>query len=151
MSNTVDCACLIPRKHKGQLWNTRATWEEALAVVCESEVKAKINGVAAVIKTSEFLFGLMLAEIILKLTAWQPQQDHSGIINFYCGNMLLFTNVYCSLWEDQDWPLLWSVLGPCGANLRVIECLWANTAKTMQEITALWRRYRRALPPWWAN
>ena len=45
-----------------------ATWEEALAVVRESEVKARINGVASIMKTFDFLFGLMLAERILKHT-----------------------------------------------------------------------------------
>ena len=39
-----------------------ATWEEALAVARKSEMKARINGVAAVMKTFGFLFGLMLAE-----------------------------------------------------------------------------------------
>ena len=45
-----------------------ATWEEALAVVRELEVKARINGVAAIMKTFGFLFGLILAERILKHT-----------------------------------------------------------------------------------
>ena len=45
-----------------------ATWEEVLAVVHESEVKARINGVAAIMKTFDFLFGLILAERILKHT-----------------------------------------------------------------------------------
>jgi len=43
------------------------TWEEALAVVHESEVKARINGVASIMKTFDFLFGLMLAERILTI------------------------------------------------------------------------------------
>ena len=45
-----------------------ATWEEALAVVRESEVKARINGVAAIMKTFDFLFGFILAERMLKHT-----------------------------------------------------------------------------------
>lgn len=45
-----------------------ATWEEALTVVRESMVKARINGVAAVMNSFKFLFGLMLAERILKHT-----------------------------------------------------------------------------------
>ena len=43
-----------------------ATWEEALAVVHESEVKARINGVAAIMKTFDFLFGLILADYLSK-------------------------------------------------------------------------------------
>ena len=45
-----------------------ATWEEAVTVVRESEVKARINGVAAIMRTFDFLYGLMLAENILKHT-----------------------------------------------------------------------------------
>ena len=45
-----------------------ATWEEALAIVRESEVKARINGVAAIMTTFDFPFGLILAERILKHT-----------------------------------------------------------------------------------
>ena len=39
-----------------------------MAVVHDSEVKARINGVAAIMKTFDFLFGLILAERILKHT-----------------------------------------------------------------------------------
>jgi len=46
----------------------QATWEEAVSVVRELEVKARINGVAAIMKTFDFLFGLILAERILKHT-----------------------------------------------------------------------------------
>ena len=45
-----------------------ATWEEAVSIVRDSEVKARINGVAAMMKSFNFLFGLMLAERILKHT-----------------------------------------------------------------------------------
>ena len=46
----------------------QATWDEAITIVCETEVKARINGVAAIMQTFNFLFGLMLAERILKHT-----------------------------------------------------------------------------------
>lgn len=45
-----------------------AMWEEPLTVVCESEVKARINAVAAIMNSFKFLFGLLLAERILKHT-----------------------------------------------------------------------------------
>lgn len=45
-----------------------ATWEDALVVVYQSEVKARINGVAALMRKFDFRFGLMLAERILKHT-----------------------------------------------------------------------------------
>ena len=39
-----------------------------MSVVRESDVKARINGVSSAMKTFDFLFGLMLAERILKHT-----------------------------------------------------------------------------------
>ena len=43
-----------------------ATWHEASDVVKQFEMKARINGVAAKMKELYFLFGLMLAEKLLK-------------------------------------------------------------------------------------
>ena len=45
-----------------------ATWEEAVDVVKESDIKARINGVAAKMKEFDFLFCLLLSERILKHT-----------------------------------------------------------------------------------
>ena len=45
-----------------------ATWEEAVDIVKESDIKARINGVAAKMKEFDFLFCLMLSETILKHT-----------------------------------------------------------------------------------
>ena len=45
-----------------------ATWSEASEVATQSEVKSRINGVASKMKEFDFLFGLMLAERILKHT-----------------------------------------------------------------------------------
>ena len=45
-----------------------ATWEEAVDVVKDTEVKARITGVAAKMMEFDFLFGLMLAERVLKHT-----------------------------------------------------------------------------------
>ena len=42
------------------------TWEEAIDVVKQADVKARINGVTAKMKEHNFLFSLMLAERILK-------------------------------------------------------------------------------------
>ena len=47
---------------------SEATWEEAIDVVKESDVKARLNGVAAKMKEFDFLFCLLLAERILKHT-----------------------------------------------------------------------------------
>ena len=43
-----------------------ATWEEAVDVAKQSELKARINGVAAKMGEFEFLFCLMLAELLLR-------------------------------------------------------------------------------------
>ena len=43
-------------------------WEEAVSIVQDSEVKARISWVAAMMNFSNFLSGLMLAETILKNT-----------------------------------------------------------------------------------
>ena len=43
-----------------------ATWEEAVDAVNQSDVKARINGVASKMKEFKFLFCLMLAERLLK-------------------------------------------------------------------------------------
>ena len=45
-----------------------ATWDEALEVCSQSEVKARITGVQSKMKDFDFLFGLLLGERILKHT-----------------------------------------------------------------------------------
>ena len=45
-----------------------ATCEEAVSIVRDSQVKVRINGVAAMMKSFKFFFGLMQAERILKHT-----------------------------------------------------------------------------------
>ena len=42
------------------------TWEEAVEVVQDTETKARIRGVSAVMNTFDYLFGNMLGEMILK-------------------------------------------------------------------------------------
>jgi len=46
----------------------QATWEEAVDIVKDTEVKARITGVAVKIMEFDFLFGLMLVERVLKHT-----------------------------------------------------------------------------------
>jgi len=46
----------------------QATWEKAVDVVKDTEVKARISGVATKMMKFDFLFGLMLAERVLKHT-----------------------------------------------------------------------------------
>ena len=68
-----------------------ATWEEALDVVRELEVEARINGVAAIMKTFDFLFGLILAErayFIQRtgLTDWTRGLDSQTGFKLMCGH-----------------------------------------------------------------
>ena len=56
---------LISREYSSQL---EATWNEASEVATQSEIKSRINGVSSKLKEFDFLFGLMLAERILKHT-----------------------------------------------------------------------------------
>ncbi len=44
----------------------QSTWLEASSVTSDSETKARIGGVAASMKTFDFIFGAMLGEMILK-------------------------------------------------------------------------------------
>ena len=44
----------------------QSTWEEALEATKDTETKARIQGVASQMCTFKFLFGLMLAEMVLK-------------------------------------------------------------------------------------
>ena len=72
MPNTLDSACCIFRKYIQLNYQTlEATWEEAVDVVKESDIKAWINGVAAKMKEFDFFFFLcclLLAEKIFKHT-----------------------------------------------------------------------------------
>ena len=42
------------------------TWEEAVDIVRDTETKARINGVSAMMKTFDFAFGTILGETILR-------------------------------------------------------------------------------------
>ena len=42
------------------------TWEEAADIIRDTEIKARINGVSAMMKTFDFLFGTVLGETILR-------------------------------------------------------------------------------------
>ena len=46
----------------------QGTWEQALEISKDSETKARIQGVASQMHTFKFLFGTMLAEMVLKHT-----------------------------------------------------------------------------------
>lgn len=77
-SHTAGVQVLCPTR-----WNVRAdslfsiisnysvlmsTWDEAIEVVKDTESKARIQGVAAQMKTFNFLFGSVLGEMVLRHT-----------------------------------------------------------------------------------
>lgn len=44
----------------------QCTWLEALSVTKDTEAKARIHGVSAMMKTFKFVYGAMLGELVLK-------------------------------------------------------------------------------------
>ena len=46
----------------------QSTWEEAIAVTKDTESKARIQGVSAQMGTFQYLYGIMLSEMILRHT-----------------------------------------------------------------------------------
>ena len=89
-----------------------ATWEEAVSVVRESDVKARINGVSSVMKTFDFLFGLMLAERILKhtdnlsrtLQASSMSAVEARLLSQSC--IAVFEKIRTDACFDQFWALV---------------------------------------------
>lgn len=89
-----------------------ATWEEALDVAIQSELKARINGVAARMSDFDFLFCLMLAELLLR---------HSDNLSrtIQCSSMPdieahslseLCLKVFQKMRNDCDFDLFWQLV-----------------------------------------
>ena len=100
-----------------------ATWEEALAVARESEVKARINGVAAVMKTFGFLFGLMLAERILKHTDNLSKTIQASSISAVeaCSLSQMCTAVFEKIRTDLCFDQFWGLVERTRESLNVCE------------------------------
>ena len=62
----MDCTCSLSSEYKGNYAVLYSIWHEASDVSKQSEMKARINGVAAEMKEFNFLFGLMNPEKLLK-------------------------------------------------------------------------------------
>ena len=89
-----------------------ATWEEAVDVVKDTEVKARIAGVAVKVMEFEFLFGLMLAERVLKYTDNLNEALQSTAMTAADGyHLALLCNKVLSQIRTEE--CLFVVLGPC--------------------------------------
>ena len=87
-----------------------ATWEEAVDVVRESDIKARINGVAAKMKEFDFLFCLMLSERILKHTDNLSKTIQATSMPAVEGRRLshLCTEVLKKLRTDESFDQFWA-------------------------------------------
>ena len=85
------------------------TWEEAVEVVRDTETKARIHGVSAVMNIFNFLFGCMLGEMILKhsdnLSSTLQHKSLSAAEGQYIAQMTIETlkSVRC----DDSFDLFW--------------------------------------------
>ena len=102
---------------------SQETWEEAVEVVCDTEMKARICGVSAAMKTFDYLFGAMLGEIILRhsenLSRTLQQHSISAAEGQQVARMTIGT--LKSLRNDQSFELFWTKVNQTTSNLDVNE------------------------------
>ena len=88
-----------------------ATWDEALEVCSQSEVKGRINGVQSKMKDFDFLFGLLLGERILKHTdnlSKTLQATVMSAVEAYSVAKLCI-GVFKKIQTDDDFGLFWEL------------------------------------------
>ena len=88
-----------------------ATWDEALEVCSQSEIKARINGVRSKMKDFDFLFGLLLGERILKHTnnlSKTLQATAMSAVEAYSVAKLCI-EVFKKIRTDDDFDLFWEL------------------------------------------
>ena len=88
-----------------------ATWDEALQVCSQSEVKARIIGIQSKMKDFDFLFGLLLGERILKHTdnlSKTLQATAMSAVEAY-GVAKLCTDVFKKIRTDDNFDLFWEL------------------------------------------
>lgn len=87
-----------------------ATWEEAVDVVKESDIKAQINGVAVKMNDFHFLFCLLFAERILKHTDNLSKTIQATSMSAVEGRRLsqLCTEVLKNLRTDEYFNQYWA-------------------------------------------
>ena len=105
---------------------SQETWEEAVEVVCDTEMKARICGVSAAMKTFDYLFGAMLGEIILRhsenLSRTLQQHSISAAEGQQVARMTIGT--LKSLRNDQSFELFWTKVNQTTSNLDVPKSLY---------------------------
>ena len=101
----------------------QSTWEEELEICKHSETKVHIQGVSSQIQKFKFLFGNMLAEMVLRHTdnlhrAWQHQTMSAG-----AGQEIdqMTVKTLQSLWNDECFGLFWTKVTLAADHMEVDE------------------------------
>ena len=88
----------------------QSTWEEATEVARDTETKARIGGVAAQMKRFDFLFGVMLGEMLLRhseyLSKTLQKKTISAAEGQHVGKMVIDT--LQSLRTEESYDLFWT-------------------------------------------
>ena len=113
-----------------------STWDEAIDVVKESEVKGRIGGAASKMKQFDFLFGLMLAERILKhtdnlsktLQATQRTAAEGHELAILCNKVL------AAIRTEECFVLFWSLVKQTQSSLEISEPVLRRRRKRPRRI-----------------
>ena len=99
------------------------TWEEAVEVVRDTETKARIRGVSAVMNSFDFLFGCMLGEMILKhsdnFSSTLQHKTLSAAEGQHIAQMTVGT--LKSLRSDDSFDLFWQTANSKASELDISE------------------------------
>lgn len=91
----------------------QSTWEEAIGVARDTETKARIGGVSAQMKTFDFLFGVVLGEMLLRhsdnLCKCLQKKSISAAEGQQVGRMVIDT--LHSLRTEESYDLFWIKVG----------------------------------------
>jgi len=91
----------------------QSTWEEAIGVARDTETKARIGGVSAQMKTFDFLFGVVLGEMLLchsySLCKCLQKKSISAADGQQVGRMVIYT--LHSLRTEESYDLFWIKVG----------------------------------------
>ena len=87
----------------------RTLWEEALLATTDSEIKARIRGIASQMQTYQFLFALILSEMILRHTDMLSKTLQNSQLSFTEGHevAMLTARTLRSIWSDSKFDLFW--------------------------------------------
>ena len=64
------------------------TWDDAVHIVTDTESKARINGVAAQMKTYDFVFGDTLGEMTLQHSDYAAKLPSATIVHYSQSNIV---------------------------------------------------------------